>query len=251
MTTSNEINAASFIAAHRQKQQFAATAEGAPATAADAYAIQDRVFAALNPGSRAGAWKVGAPRPGVEPTAAPIPPSRVFASPANVKAADFHMIAVEIEVAFRLGKDLAGEVSADGAAAAVAEALVTIELCDTRLANWKEATPLWKLADFQLNAALITGSGTGDWRAIDFSKQHAELWVDDKKVADVTGTHPLGDPLQLLPWLARHCAGRNGGLRAGDIITTGAWAGMFFASPGTYLVAKFPGIGEAGVGLLN
>jgi 2-keto-4-pentenoate hydratase len=249
VTTDTEKCAALFITAHTKKQQFPAVAEAAPATAQAAYAIQDRVFAALNPGSRAIAWKVGAPKPGVEPTAAPIPPARVFQSSARVKAADFHMIGVEIEVAFRLDKDLAGEVSSDEAAAAVAEALVTIELCDTRLVNGKDAAPLWKLADFQLNAALIPGSGTRNWRAIDFSRQNAELWINGKRVAAVVGAHPLGNPLQLLPWLARHCAPRTGGLRAGDVITTGAWTGMHVISAGTDMVARFPGIGEASVEL--
>jgi 2-keto-4-pentenoate hydratase len=251
MTTATENIATLFISAHREGRQFPAPADAAPATAQEAYLIQDRVFAALHPGVRASAWKVGAPRPGVEPTAAPIPPACVFPGPARVSVAGFHMIGVEIEVAFRLGRDLAGEITRDAAAAAIAEALVTIELCDTRLVDGKQAAPLWKLADCQLNAALIPGSGTRDWRAIDFSGQRAELRIDAQPVAEVVGAHPLGNPLALLPWLAKHCASRTGGLRAGDVITTGAWTGMHIVTTGTEVVARFPGIGEARVTLLR
>ncbi|MSP96833.1 MAG: 2-keto-4-pentenoate hydratase [Betaproteobacteria bacterium] len=244
--------AAQFIDAHTLGRQFEAVADPAPLTPQDAYQVQDRVFAALHPGQCAGAWKVGAARPDIEPTAAPIPMARLYRSPARVPAQGFHMLGIEIEIAFRLGRDLpprAALYSEDDIAAAVSEALVTIELCDTRLANWKTASALWRLADFQLNAALIAGSGTENWRTIDFTRQSAELWIDGVPTLQVTGVHPFGSPIRLLPWLAAHNMGRCGGLHAGNIITTGSWTGMQFVAPGAQVRAHFPGIGEAHVTL--
>ena len=244
--------AALFVDAHTRGHQFEAATDSSPATAEVAYQIQDRIFAALHPGQRGGAWKVGGSRPGVEPTAAPIPSARLHASPARVPAREFHMIGIESEIAFRLGRDLpprAAPYAEAEIAAAVTEALVTIELCDTRLSNWKDTSALWRLADFQLNAALIVGSGRQDWRSIDFSRQRAELWIDGALNKEATGGHPYGDPIRLLPWLAAHCMARGGGLRAGDIITTGSWTGMQFVKPGAEVTARFPGIGEASVTL--
>jgi 2-keto-4-pentenoate hydratase len=239
-----------LIDAHTRRRQFQAATDLAPATAQDAYQVQDRVFAALHPGQRAGAWKVGAPRPDIEPTAAPIPCARLYASPARVSAHDFHMIGIEVEIAFRLCRDLPARVtpySEGDIAAAIAEALVAIELCDTRLANWNTASALWRLADFQLNAGLVVGGGTKNWHAIDFTRQRAELWIDGARTIEAIGAHPFGNPIRLLPWLAGHSMGRCGGLRAGDIVTTGTWTGMQFASPGAEVLARFPGIGEARV----
>jgi len=250
MSVTTEAIAQLFIDAHARGRQFEAGPDPAPATAQDAYRVQDLVFAALHPGQRAGAWKVGGPRPDIEPTAAPIPSARLYASPARVAGQDFHMIGVEAEIAFRLGRDLpprAAPYSEEDVAAAVSEALVTIELCDTRLSNWKAAPALWRLADFQLDAALVVGGGIQNWRAIDFTRQVAELWIDGALIKKATGTHPYGNPIRLLPWLATHGMGRGGGLRAGNIITTGAWTGMQFVSPGAEVLARFPGIGEASV----
>lgn len=228
-------------AGHRQIA-FAAGLESAE----QAYRIQDLVYAARHPGIRAQAWKAGASGPDVEPTAAPI--GSVLASPATVGSGKFHMLGIEAELAFRLGRDLPMRSRAIGEeelAEAVDQVLVTIELCDTRLVDWTQASALSRLADFQLNGALITGSGIRDWRAVDYAAQHAELWVNGEKKLDRVGSHPLGNPFRILPWAVAHCAQRGRALRSGDLVTTGSWTGMEFVVPGDAVQVKFPGIGEA------
>ena len=119
---------------------------------AEAYRAQDIVARALGSGARVAAWKVIPPQSGEEPRAAPIPPGKVFDSPARVSARGLHMIGIEGEIAFRFARDLPARgapYADDEVAAAVSEALVAIEICDTRLAGWKDAPPLWKLADLQ------------------------------------------------------------------------------------------------------
>ena len=216
---------------------------------AEAYRVQDAVYAELWPGTRAIAWKVGGPSDKVEPTAAPIAPDAVLRSPASATGASMNMIGVEAEVAFRMAKDLpprSRPYSARSVAAAVGEVLVTIELCDTRLANWKKASGLWMLADFQNSSGLVVGSGTKDWQKIDFLQQEVEFRIG-ARVVKAKGAHSYGNPLRLLPWLAAHCGKRGLGLHAGDIITTGAWTGLEIAKPGDEVTARFPGIGEATV----
>jgi 2-keto-4-pentenoate hydratase len=234
--------------AHRSRKP-AVTAGVVLRKESEAYAVQDAVYADLWPGTRPAAWKVGGPSDKVEPTAAPIPPENLLLSPASVLSAKLQMIGVEAEVAFRLAKDLPPRTrpySAKAVAAAVGEVLVTIELCDTRLVDWKKTSGLWKLADFQTNSALIAGSGTKNWRKIEFLDQEAEFRIG-ARVSKAKGAHPFGNPLRLLPWLAAHCAKRGRGLHAGDVITTGAWTGLEIAKPGDEVTAKFPGIGEATV----
>jgi 2-keto-4-pentenoate hydratase len=126
---------------------------------------------------------------------------------------------------------------------------VSIELCDTRLAKWKETSGLWKLADFQNNSALVVGSGVQDWQKIDFLRQEVEFRIG-ARVAKAKGAHSFGNPFRLLPWLVKHCAKRGLGLHAGDVITTGAWTGLEIAKPGDEVTARFPGIGEATVKVL-
>lgn len=215
----------------------------------DAYRIQDSVFDKLWPGVRPAAWKAGGPSDKVEPTASPIAAEKLLRSPASVAASDMHMAGVEAEVAFRLKASLPPRnkaYSEKEVADAIDAVLVAIELCDSRLANWKDTSGVWKLADFQNNAGLVLGSGTKDWRKIDFARQEMELHIGSK-VSSARGSHSFGNPFRLMPWIAAHCAKRGAGLRAGDVVTTGAWTGLEFAKAGDEVVARFPGIGEAKV----
>jgi len=218
----------------------------------EAYRVQDAVYARLWPGKRPVAWKTGGPSDKVEPIAAPVAPTRLLLSPASVRAASMNMVGVEAEVAFRFAKDLplrTRPYSERSVVAAIGEVLVAIELCDTRLANWKQTSGLWKLADMQNNSALVVGSGTRDWQKIDFLQQEVEFRIG-KRVVKAKGAHSFGNPVRLLPWLVKHCSKRGHGLHAGDVVTTGAWTGLEIAAAGDEVTARFPGIGEAGVRIL-
>lgn len=218
----------------------------APQSADEAYAVQDRVYAAVCSGKRPPAWKVGAAGDQIEPIASPI--LEVFSSPARLAGKHRRLIGVEAEVAYRFSRDLparAERYTDEEIAASIGEVLVALELCDARLSDWQAAPALWKLADFGLNAALVTGSGTADWRRLEFSSQRAELLIDGQRRVHVTGAHPCGNPFRLVPWIVAHCGRRWGGLRAGDVVTTGSWGGMHPVAPGQTVVARFSGIGEA------
>ena len=237
-----------LVAAHRSRKP-AAIGDLPLKTEKDAYRVQDAVFAELWPGTRPAAWKAGGPSDKTEPTAAPIAPDKLLRSPASIAAASMNMVGVEAELAFRLSKDLPPRgraYSERRVAAAVGEVLVAIELCDTRLANWKESSGVWKLADFQNNGGLVAGSGTRDWQKIDFLKQEVEFRIG-ARVVKAKGAHSFGNPFRLMPWIANHCTTRGIGLRAGDIVTTGAWTGLEIAKAGDEVTARFPGIGEATV----
>lgn len=210
--------------------------EPGPADLEEVYRVQDHVLRALAGAAHPGAWKAIPPRPGMEPTASPVPPACLVSSPAKLRAGRA-LLGVEAEIAFRLGPDLAP-----------IEALALIELAETRLASWNEAPALWKLADFQSNGVLVAGTGTAAWREIDFGAQTVELEINGKAERRATGAHPSGDPSRLLPWLMGHVAER-GGLREGDVVTTGSWIGIVAVQPGDEVVARFPGIGETRVRL--
>ncbi len=77
--------------------------------------------------------------------------------------------------------------------------LVTIEVCDTRLAD-ANAAPLWKLADSLSNAGLVVSAEGVAPNAVHYAALHCEVQVDGGVAFDGTGTHPLRDPRVLLPW---------------------------------------------------
>jgi 2-keto-4-pentenoate hydratase len=179
-------------------------------------------------------------------------PGRRVVSPASVDVGSFRMIGIEAELAFRFGADLparATPYTQEEILAAVSEICVAIELCDTRLTDWADASALWRLADFQSAAMLVVGDVRRDWRAIDFANQDVELAINAQSRARRRGTHPTVDPSRLLAAIVAHCARHADGLRAGDVVTTGSWTGMTDASPGDAIRVEFPGIGAAELAL--
>ena len=217
----------------RQSGRLVPEGHDAPRDADEAYRIQDLVLQALSGGRRTSIWKAIPPPPGGSQLASPVPPDVLFRSPARARAPHRGLLGVEAEIGFRLGRDLQAE-----------EALVLIELCETRLTGWKSAPALWKLADFQSHRAFVLGSGTQAWRAIDFSAQPVEAFVNGARRIGAVGSHPCGDPSRLLPWMIEHCANR-GGLQPGDIVATGSWVGIVPVAANDDVLIRFDGIGEA------
>jgi len=213
----------------------------------EAYWVQEVVLRGLDP-RRPISWKVSPPREGVESFGAPTPFKALKVSPAVFPGAG-RILGVEAEVAFRFARAPRHNGKRAEIEDAIEEAFVLIELCESRFANWEEIPQLTRVADFQSHGGFALGTGTRDWRGIDFSKQAVELIVNGKQVAAKTGSHPTGDPLALAVWAAAHCHGRGMPLSAGDIVTAGTWTGMTLVGTGDDVVARFPGIGEAALRL--
>lgn len=237
----------SLVAAHRGRLVRTATAShDGPTNVMDAYRVQEGVLRALAADARPIAWKISPARDGSDPLGSPVPAAGVHRSPATISVAERIVLGVEAEIAFRFGAAPRVEFAHwEDALESVEEALVLIELCETRLADWSEASPNWRLADFQSHGAFVLGSGTRDWRAIDYAKQEAEVRIDGRVAARSTGGHPTRDLPQMVAWAIRHCARRAMPLQAGDIVTTGTWTGLVAVRAPEEVTAAFAGIGEA------
>jgi 2-keto-4-pentenoate hydratase len=213
-----------------------------PQTAGEAYAIQDAQIAALG---GIGGWKVGARAPDAEPNCAPLPRPLVFGSPHAFAPFRFPMHLVEAEIAFTLASDLPPRASAytiDDVAAAVASVHAAIEILGSRYVDWRAQPPLAQLADFQNNGALVVGEGRATGTRIDQRATTVRVDVAESPALQVTGGNAAGDVFRLLAWLANHAAARSGGLRAGDVITTGSCIGAYAVPPQSRVRATFDGL---------
>ncbi|MES2073414.1 MAG: fumarylacetoacetate hydrolase family protein [Pseudomonadota bacterium] len=242
-TPKNLATAQLLLEARRSGELLAAlTDDTMPHDAADAYAIQDIVTNSLG---EIGGWKVGARGPGMQANCAPLPSKLIYDTHAAVSAAGRGRCAIEAEIAVRLKQDLPPKLSPytrSEVLAAAGSLHPTLEVVCSRFAS-AQTNPLAGLADSLSNGALIVGEGRVDEIEIDQATQAVELYFDAEKVADATGGNPVGDIWALVTWLANHAALRCGGLRAGQIITTGSCTGLTFAKPGTRVKAVFPGLG--------
>jgi 2-keto-4-pentenoate hydratase len=239
-----------LIAARQSGAGIAAPVpELVPATADEAYAVQDIVAARVG---RVAGWKVGAPAPDAAPTCAPLFADLVTASPARWPAVRFPLGGIEGELAFRFGSDLpprAELYGEDEVWQAVTTLHPAIELVQSRFVDFRAADKLALLADFGSNGAFCYGAGLADWRRVDFLRQSACLTIDGKAAASAVGGNAAGHPKRLLAWLANHRARRGRGLAAGDIVTTGSHTGLIFIAPGATATVQFAGIGEASLTL--
>lgn len=219
----------------------------APESAEDAYAVQALVAETLG---SVGAWKTGAPSPVAEPGMAPILGHLIHSSPAVLPAAGFNRLGVEVEIAYRLGRDLPARpepYTREEVAAAIDAVMPAIEVVDTRLADPLIEDPFWKLADFQLNGGLVLGTPRSDWQAIDPPSQPVRLTIDGATVVEGRGGNTAGDLMRLMVWLAKNAGRRFGGLRRGQIITTGSLTGLRWVEPGAEIVGVLDGLGEVSV----
>lgn len=232
-----------LLAARREHRRVRLPDELRPADDAAAYAIQAAVERGL--GCTPSAWKVGAAGPGATPGAAPIYDLR--SSPARIDAEGMHMIGVEAEIAAEFARALPAREHSYGAAevlGAVGRLRVVMEVCDSRLDDWASASDATKLADHGLNHALVVGDATTEVASIDCTRLAVRTLVNGNTIKEGVGSHALGDPMVLLPWLANHVRLR-GGIGAGTVVTMGAWLGLHIVQPGDQVTIEFPAIGRA------
>ena len=209
----------------------------APRTAEQATLIQRGVMDKLG---EIGGWKVGSPAPDGPFTCAPLPRSGLLDSPAAVEAG----VAVEAEIAVRLGADLPPRDAPYTEAevlAAVASAHPAIEVLRSRFVDPDAVDSLSALADSLANDALVLGPAIPDWQAIDLATERVRLLIGGAEVKSRVG-NPGGGIGRLLAWLANDGARWAGGLRAGQVVTTGSWTGKDAADAA--VVVRFERAGE-------
>src|SRR4029079_8144163 len=137
----------------------------------------------------------------------------------------------EAEIAFVLGHDLVDDdFSADDVRGAVDYAVAALEIVDSRIANWDLAITD-TVADNASSGVFVLG--TKRFSLCDFDPRNAtmHMYINDNLVSEGSGSACLGDPLNVLAWLARTAASFGDPLRAGQIILSGALGPMVATPP--------------------
>lgn len=216
-----------------------------PADIEDALAIQQRVAALV--GQDIGAWKCSVPSAARPVLAAPIfAPTIHRGSPCPLPAAG-GVAKIEPEVAFMLGRDLpprATPYTEEEIRAAIGTAHLVVELIGARYSDPGSVTFPELLADSVANAGLFVGPAFA--RPFERTLEHFPLVVRSAAGPLHTrgGKHPDGHPLLPLYWLANYLAAHGPHLRAGQIVTTGSYAGVLEVPVQTPLTFVYGDLGE-------
>ena len=216
-----------------------------PRTAADAYAVQLKSIALH--GSRVVAWKVGSKSADGPVQGSALPSDAFRASPGVVRRADFGVLGLELEIAFRLGRSFAPSTkpySNDEVMEAISTMAAAIEVVTSRYAEWPQAAPLLQLADLQNHGALCVAEGVAYDASYPFEHPAARFDFDGGSVLAAMPRNPAGDPRRLLHWLVNHVTSRGLAFTEDIWVTTGSYTGMRFPETAGTAVGKFDGLPE-------
>ncbi len=209
----------------------------APVDAAQAYRVQALVMAELG---EIGGWKVGSPGPDGPISCAPMPASGLFEGNSLLDGAAFPQREVESEICVRLAADLPPREAPYTAAdihAAIASFHPGIEVLQSRFAEPEAVGPLALLADFIQTGAFVVGEEIPGRKA----PRHLEQTIAPGGPTRTASANPGGDMMRLILWLANEGAVWAGGLRAGQIVTTGSWTGKTPVPLGGCVTTNFEG----------
>lgn len=233
--------AALVIEAHRTGEPI--VDPPVPADRAAAMDCQAEVAAAV--GAVAG-WKVAVPPQG--PVAAPLLLPLICPDGSDRPYADG--LAIEVEIACRLAADVPAGADRRAVEAAVDSLLLGIELIRPRLADAGRAPFSVFLSDNLGNAGYVVGPDIAPGPSIDPGGRRCRVTLDGAVLFDAPAAHPQGDVLAPLVAWAAAPNDRLGGLRRGQIVTTGSLCGVVTVPGPGLLAAEIDGFGSIRIRLV-
>lgn len=225
-----------LLQAHERREPFRPLPpELAPATAEEAYAIQEDFVAlrAKKLGAAVGykiALSSAAMRRfvGVDsPQAGVMLESTLRRSPARIRAADYTGLIVEFEIAVELAEDLPAADAPffrERVAKAVGAVMPAIEIADDRGADYTRLSqhPLDLIADNTWNEGAVLGRPVAGWQGISLEKIRGVASINGEKVGEGIGAEAMGHPFDAVAWIADHLAARGHGLLRREVVITGS-----------------------------
>ncbi|MEP7329198.1 MAG: 2-keto-4-pentenoate hydratase [Betaproteobacteria bacterium] len=228
LTAAQEFAAQFLVAARKAGRAGPRIDEPArPVDVADAIAVQRRAAQLLD--LPVGGWKCSVPTAARAIVAAPIfAPTIHHASPCPMLIRGA-VARIEPEIAFVMAHDLPARSTPYTEAdvqAAIGEARLVLELIGPRYAEPSTVTYPELLADFIANQGLFVGPVVSAPWERNLEEFTIVIHANGKPLQTVDGKHPDVHPLRPLVWLADYLATRGDFLRAGQIVTTGSYAGI-------------------------
>lgn len=215
-----------------------------PSTTAEGFKIQEALVRLTE--ATVGGWKIGGAGPTT--TFAPIYTADIYHSDATIKCPPGLGVAIEGEMGFRLKRNLPpmsdGQYSVDAIIDSIGEIGAVMELVASRFAESVSIPE--KVADNLGNRGLILGDFIRAWQALNLREAHVSMAVNGRAHFERHAVKPGKASLDLLGWAANNIT-LHGGLRAGQIIVTGSWTGLYQAKSRDEVHIRFADLGDVQV----
>ncbi|MCU1716114.1 2-keto-4-pentenoate hydratase [Pseudomonas sp. 5P_3.1_Bac2] len=243
--SSNALQLAQLLVNAQQQQQPVEHLESAlwPKDRAEAYATQEHILQLR--GATVGGWKVGAKDATGQAQGSPLPANCLFASGQHFAPKRYAPAGLELEIAFRLGREFKPREQPYSEAevlAAVDGMTATMEVVSSRFAELPHDAPLLQLADLLNHGALVVGEFVPYDKNFNFLQPSLNLSFAGRNITPAVAANPAGDPRRLLSWLVNHHTQQGHSLAAGLVITTGSYTGMYFANQAGELRGQIEGL---------
>jgi 2-keto-4-pentenoate hydratase len=169
----------------------------------------------------------------------------LVANGGDVRTGDLIQPMVEIEVAFVLGRDLAGPgVTRDVVMEATSEVAASIEIIDSRITDWAIHF-VDTVADNGSSARYVLGAERVDPRTLDLPATIGEMWRNGEFVSSAPASAVLDHPAEGVAWLANAIGAYGRSLHADEVVLSGALMRAVPAQKGDVFEARFPELGIA------
>lgn len=231
---------------------------GAQPSMEEALAMQEAMAVAM--GVPVAGWKVGLTSARAQalcgvnaPLAGPVFADCIWQDGAEIAMVAGDLGILEAEIGFRMARDLPprqAPYGRDEVLAAAGEVLPVIEWVNKRLPGDLREAPEWLVADGVINRGLVVGQAMRFEPARDLKAETVQVWADGTMVTEGVGANALGDPAEVLVWLANDLSARGKGLRRGDVIATGLICDVVQAEPGKRVEARFGALGQVALEIL-
>ncbi|QIR14091.1 fumarylacetoacetate hydrolase family protein [Shewanella aestuarii] len=224
----------------------------APQSIDDAFYVQQQMIKLF--GKEIAGWKCLVPQPNDQLIFAPILADAVVqqaACPMIAHRTTEQSIAlIEPEIAFVLGQDIAPNQQYTDAQidAAMSGAFMALELIQLRFSQDYSASNLEKLADGLSNQGIYIGPEIDIQAVYQASEVSVEVTESpaggDEQTQHFDGKHPCGLPQSPIYWLVNYLASKGVGLKKGQAIITGSYAGVVKVAMNTPVTIRYEGLGE-------
>lgn len=236
--------ASEFLIARRngENQSSRLAEELRPQNNHDAIAIQKAIMEKM--GDAVGGWKT------VLPSADAINVAPVFSktihtvSPCPIRL-DKGVCRIEPEICFRFKQDLPPsdtEYSEEEIKAAIGSAHLALELIENRYHGKEEISYLENLADCLFNQGVFVGPEIPLEKAV--AAKELDFVLTQGEVRQFKGQHPNNGPIRPVFWLANFLREQGIGIKAGQVVITGSFAGVHETQANEKFTIEYSGMGQ-------
>jgi 2-keto-4-pentenoate hydratase len=227
-----------------------------PATELRAYQVQAIARGLL---SRAGfgrqaGWKIGCTTPVMQeylgirsPCAGTMFQGNIWHGRHRFQVPNRGRLGVECEIAARIARDLPQrdeQYQVADIRGAVAASMAAIEVVQDRYVDYRSLDTPTLIADDFFHYACVLGPQVESLDPASLREVIGVMTINGKQVGAGAGTDILGEPLQVLCWLANSCAAWGTPLLAGDVVMLGSLVQTHWVAAGDVVAVTNEPLGK-------